>query len=89
MGNVSDPFGLEIASTLKDVAGNGKVLTVTGQGGSDIQLLEYGKIDSGFKYHEVFTDGKYVYDPRLSTTPVPLGDWTRMVQKLNPGAVIK
>ncbi len=39
-----------------------------------MRLLEHGKIDSGFKYHEVFTDGRYVYDPRLSNAAVPLGD---------------
>ena len=79
----------EIASALRATAGEGRILRVTGQGGSDLRLMEYGKIDGGFKYHEVFTDGRYIYDPRLSASAVPLGDWTRMIQGLNPGAVIK
>jgi hypothetical protein len=62
---------------------------VTGQRGMDLRLLEYGRVEEGFRYHEVFTDGKYVYDPRLSNSAVPLGDWKRMIQDLNPGAVIK
>jgi hypothetical protein len=79
----------EIANILKNTAGEGRILTVTGRGGSDLKLPEYGKVDSGFKYHEIFTDGRYVYDPRLSSTPVPLSDWKRMIQGLNPGALIK
>jgi hypothetical protein len=79
----------EIASALRATAGEGRILRATGQGGSELRLMEYGKIDGGFKYHEVFTDGEYIYDPRLSNSAVPLGDWTRMIQGLNPGATIK
>ena len=79
----------EIASSLTSVANEGRVLRVTGNAGSDLNLLEYGQVRGPFKYHEVFTDGKYVYDPRLSSVPVPKGDWTRMIQGLNPGATIK
>jgi filamentous hemagglutinin family protein len=79
----------EIASVLRATAVEGKTLRVTGQGGADLRLLEYGKVDAGFKYHEVYTDGRYVYDPRLSSSAVPLGDWTQMVRGLNPGAIIK
>ena len=38
-----------------------------------------------YLYHEVFTDGRYVYDPRLSEVPVPKGDYDRMMRGLNPG----
>jgi len=80
----------EIAEKLFNaVDGNGKVLRVTGANGSDLNLLEYGKVGVGFKYHEVLTDGRYVYDPRLSSSPVPKGDWQKMINALNPGAKIK
>jgi filamentous hemagglutinin len=79
----------EIASILKNAAGSGQILTVTGQGGSGLRLLENGEIEGNFTYHQVFTDGRYVYDPRLSSVPVPLGDWSRMIWQLNPGAIIK
>ncbi|RFA24285.1 hypothetical protein CAI21_22280 [Alkalilimnicola ehrlichii] len=79
----------EIADALRNVAGEGRILRVTGQGGGDLRLLEHGRVDSGFRYHEVFTDGRYVYDPRLNDTPVPEGDWIRMIQGLNPGALIE
>jgi filamentous hemagglutinin len=39
-------------------------------------------------YHEVFTDGRYVFDPRLSTTPVPKGDYMRFMQGLNKDATV-
>ncbi|GKS73789.1 hypothetical protein AVME950_02855 [Acidovorax sp. SUPP950] len=79
----------EIAKVLMSTAGDGRILRVTGKNGGDIRLIEYGKLDAGFKYHEVYSDGKYIYDPRLNSIPVPLGDWTRMIQQLNPGVVIK
>ncbi|ANJ67313.1 hypothetical protein A9404_07880 [Halothiobacillus diazotrophicus] len=80
----------EIAEKLFNAAGgNGKILRVTGKGGGDINLLEHGRVDGPFKYHEVFTDGRYVYDPRLSGSPVPKGDWEQMIRGLNPGAKIK
>lgn len=58
-----------------------------------MKLFEHGKVvdnsGHGFVYHQVFTDGKYVYDPRLSSSAVPKGDWTQMIRGLNPGALIK
>jgi hypothetical protein len=79
----------EIAEALRAFAGRGKILRVSGRNGDDLRLLEYGRIESGFKYHEVFTDGRYIYDPRLSPAEVALRDWFRMIEDLNPGAVIK
>lgn len=32
-------------------------------------------------------DGKYVYDPRVSTAPIPKGDWEALIKKNNPGNV--
>lgn len=79
----------EIAQKLLDHANEGKILIVKGKDGADLKLFEYGKVETNMKYHEVYTDGKYVYDPRLSENAVPLGDWTKMVRGLNPGAEIK
>lgn len=38
-------------------------------------------------YHQVYTDGKYVYDPRLSTRPIPKGDWEQHMRNINPTGV--
>jgi hypothetical protein len=79
----------EIAEELLAAAGGeGKVLRVTGQGGNEIRLSQDGIIES-FKYHEVYTDGKFIYDPRYSKLPILRGEWAKMILKLNPGAVIK
>ncbi len=38
-----------------------------------------------YVFHEVYTDGRYAYDPRLSQTPIPLGDYQNVMRSLNPG----
>jgi filamentous hemagglutinin len=80
----------EIADTLQRTAGGGRILHVTGRGGKDLKLFENGQISAPeFAYHQVFTDGRYIYDPLLSKTAVPLGDWECFIRTLNPGALIK
>ncbi|MBX3162515.1 MAG: hypothetical protein KF773_41515 [Deltaproteobacteria bacterium] len=79
----------ELQQVHKGVGGNGQILRVTPKGFSRLKLVEYGKVDDIFLYHEVYTDGRYVYDPRLSKVPVPKGDWETLVRRMNPGAMIK
>lgn len=80
----------EIAEKLFDISGgNGKILNVSPPNGKSLDLMENGDIDGGFAYHQVFTDGKYVYDPRLSDNAIPKGDWEKHIKGLNPGSVIK
>lgn len=77
----------EIAEDLLEAAsGAGKIIHMTPQQGHKLKLMEYGKVDEGYVYHEVYTDGKYVFDPRLNDTPVPHGDWMKLMKHLNPGA---
>ncbi|WP_269473509.1 MULTISPECIES: RHS repeat-associated core domain-containing protein [Methylomonas] len=38
-------------------------------------------------YHDVYTDGQYVYDPEFASTPIPKGDWTRIIKSINPTGV--
>lgn len=35
----------------------------------------------------VFTDERYVYDPRLSSSPIPKGDWEQHIKGMNPDGV--
>lgn len=42
-----------------------------------------------FVYHTVFTDDRYVYDPTLSGTPIPKGDFLRIMRTLNPGVRVR
>ncbi|CCF66145.1 RHS repeat-associated core domain-containing protein [Nocardia cyriacigeorgica] len=46
---------------------------------------DMGRQMTPYVFHEVYTDGRYVYDPRFSTTPVPIGDFHRIMKSLNPG----
>lgn len=52
-----------------------------------MNLYENGAKESGQFYHQVYTDGRYVYDPRLSSTPVPKGDWEKHIKGMNPDGV--
>jgi hypothetical protein len=47
-----------------------------------LTLYEFGE-SAKYEYHQVYTDGQYVYDPRLSHGPVPKGDWEIMMRSLN------
>jgi hypothetical protein len=78
----------EIAEDLLKVAkGEGQIIEVLPSGErEDLTLYEFGKRQDGFDYHQVYTDGRYVYDPRLSLEPIPKGDWEIMIRSLNPGA---
>jgi hypothetical protein len=48
-----------------------------------------GRSIEDYVFHVIYTDGKYAYDPRFSSTPVPLGDYHRMMSRLNPGIIKK
>jgi filamentous hemagglutinin len=57
----------EIAEDLLQAAdGKGKIIEVTPDGDALLKLFENGKTTNReFYYHQVYTDGSYVYDPRL------------------------
>jgi filamentous hemagglutinin len=76
----------EIAADLaKAAGGEGRILRIEPRTTGTLNLLENGEVGGNFFYHEVFTDGRYVFDPRLSATPIPEGDWWGLMRGLNPG----
>ncbi len=81
----------EIAEDLlKAAKGNGQIVEVLPSGErKDLTLYEMGERQDGFDYHQVYTDGQYVYDPRLSLEPVPKGDWEIMIRSLNSEATFR
>jgi filamentous hemagglutinin len=79
----------EIAGRPHDAAGTGSVLRVEPAAPGTLQVLENGAVEGGMTYHEAFTDRRYVFDPRMSPTPIPKGDWTRVMRGLNPGGRIR
>lgn len=53
-----------------------------------LRVPEAGGVLKSYIYHEVYTDGSYVFDPRLSPdNPIPLGDFMRLIEGLNPNGV--
>lgn len=57
----------EIAEVLLKAAGNvGEIIEVLPAPGQYLNLYEYGREVEGFIYHQVYTDGKYIHDPRGS-----------------------
>lgn len=79
----------EIAEDLLSAAGGkGKILRIEPPGNDNLTLLEGGQLQTEFIYHEVFTDGIYVFDPRLNPEPVFLEEWQTLITYLNPGVTI-
>jgi hypothetical protein len=76
----------EIADDLYSAAGNkGKIYEVRSKSGG-LNVEEYG-VKETFDYHTVYSDGKYVYDPRYSNTPILEKDYFKMIEKWNPNGV--
>lgn len=67
-----------------DEAGN--ILEVTPADGKKLTLIEFGRVEKEYVFHHVYTDGTYVYDPKLSTSPVLLDEWRAYIKALNPGS---
>ncbi len=78
----------EIASKLFNAAGGkGTVIEVRPKQPGNLTLFENGAREPGQFYHQVYTDGRYVYDPRLSSSPIPKGDWEQHIKGMNPDGV--
>ena len=73
----------EIATDFYDTAGQqGKIYRIEGKDGV-INGYEYGKVYD-FEYHEVYSDGVYIYDPRYQNMPVLKDDYFRALKEINP-----
>lgn len=78
----------EIADKLLAAAGGkGKIIEVRPSERYNLNLYESGREVQGQAYHQVYTDGRYVYDPRLSSQPIPKGDWEQHIKGMNPDGV--
>ena len=79
----------DVAENLLRLAnGKGKIIEVKPNKPGTLKLFEDAiETKPVFTYHQVYSDSKYVYDPRLSIKPVPKGDWEAMIKKLNPDGV--
>ena len=73
---------------LKISEGVGKIIEVRPKIKGGLNVLERGEIKDDNVYHQVYTDGRYVYDPRISYEPLPKGDWEKFMKKINPEGVV-
>jgi filamentous hemagglutinin len=78
----------EIAIKLFEAAdGKGKIIEVRPTQPGKLTLFENGVTEVDQLYHQVYTDGRYIYDPRLSPNPIPMGDWEKHIKGMNPNGV--
>ncbi|MEU0541552.1 hypothetical protein ABZ319_16945 [Nocardia sp. NPDC005978] len=79
----------EIAARFEKLAGGeGEMLKVLPPAGEQLRLKEFG-VWENFDYHQIFTDGKYVYDPRVDPNPIPIDVWRNGILGDNPKATIE
>ena len=79
----------EFAEAYLSLAGNkGKILEVRPKQKGKLTVYENAKEVADQEYHQVYTDGRYIYDPRLSPHPIPKGDWEKHIKKINHEGVI-
>ncbi|WP_160431651.1 RHS repeat domain-containing protein [Gilliamella sp. Pas-s25] len=79
----------EIAEKLLNIAdGRGKIIEVRPKNKGQLNVFENGRIEIDQYYHQVYTDNKYIYDIRLSSQPIPKGDWKKHIKAINPDGVI-
>ncbi|MGV9674841.1 hypothetical protein ACWDSJ_06150 [Nocardia sp. NPDC003482] len=80
----------EIAEDLEEAAdGEGEIIRVDPPDGKPSLSVREQEHSTEYMYHEVYTDGNYVYDPRLSPQPVPKTEWERQMLGDNPGAKVR
>jgi hypothetical protein len=77
----------EIAEDLLKAAnGKGKIYEIIGKDGKQMKGYEYGEIMK-YDYHQIFSDGKYIYDPRYSDRPIANEEYFKIMNTLNNGNI--
>jgi hypothetical protein len=90
----ADDFCIDCSQLADDLIQNssrGSLVRITPSSGNQVVIPETvnGKIiGTEFDNHFIFTNGKAVFDPRLSTDPIPKGDYSRLIRHLNPDGVV-
>ncbi len=79
----------EIAEHLQRAAGGeGHIIEIAYSNASplnpQLRIPEASSQISRFLYHQVYTDGTYVFDPRYSLDPMLIKDYMALIKELNP-----
>lgn len=72
---------------LDAAGGQGKIIEVRPIISGNLNVHENGRTEADMSFHQVYTDRKYVYDPRLSLKPIPKGDWEKHMKSINPDGI--
>jgi filamentous hemagglutinin len=76
----------EIAEDIYKANGSkGEILNFTSSTG-DLNVVENGSSKS-YVYHQVYSDGNYVYDPRWNNVPISKDNYIQMLKNMNGGNV--
>jgi len=55
-------------------------------GNEALHVEQLGEIRN-FGYHTVFSDGRFIFDPRFSSNPILRADYFNMIKRLNPNGI--
>lgn len=72
----------DIAEDFLEYADKGEIIRILPIMYSQIEIMEFSS-KRKFDYHSVYTDGRYVYDPRYSREPILIAEYFDMVAELN------
>jgi RHS repeat-associated protein len=79
----------EIADDLYNASGGkGEIYEITSKKSNQISIPEEGKnYPEPYFYHQVYSNGNLIYDPRLSCLPIRKYDYLYQLRKLNPDGI--
>ncbi|MFI5981245.1 putative T7SS-secreted protein [Streptomyces sp. NPDC051555] len=69
--------------------GEGKIIHYITPSGTIRTPEAGGNTIATWDFHEVYTDGRYIYDPTMSSNPIPSGDYERAMRSENNERVIR
>lgn len=78
----------DIAPKLLEASGGqGRIIEVRPLKPNTLNVYENGSTEKDMTFHQVYTDGRYVYDPRVSLNPILKGDWEKHIKAINPDGI--
>ncbi|MGJ0154588.1 putative T7SS-secreted protein [Streptomyces sp. CH8.1] len=80
----------EISSFIaRHSSGEGRIVHYVTPSGNLRTPEHGGAVVTDYYFHQIYTDGRYAYDPTMSPDPIPLGDYERALRSENQERVIR